>query len=66
MHRQQCNYHKAQKGFKDIVKIGLVQGDISGSTLILWSYENTFCAQRKQKYRLNSTILLPLMGQPKD
>ncbi len=30
--------------------------DISGSTLILWSYKNTFCAQRKQKQRLYSTI----------
>ncbi len=54
LHRPQQNYHvvqnyhklptfKAQKGSKDIVKI------ISGPTVILWSYENTFCAQRKQK-----------------
>ncbi len=25
------------------------QFDISGSTLILWSYENTFCSRRKLK-----------------
>ncbi len=32
--------------------------DIRGSTVILRSYENTFCTQRKQKYRLYSTICL--------
>ncbi len=37
---------KAKKGSKDIVKSLC---DICGSTLILQSYENTFCAQRKQK-----------------
>ncbi len=34
---------KAQKGSKDIVKSPCV---ISGSTVILWSYKNTFCVQR--------------------
>ncbi len=38
---------KAQKGSKDIVKI--VHVDISGSTLILRSYEKNFGAQKKQK-----------------
>ncbi len=33
--------------------------DISGSTVILWSYSNTFCcAKKKKKKRLYSTILL--------
>ncbi len=38
---------KAQKGSKDIVKI--VHVSISGLTLILWSFQNTLCVQRKQK-----------------
>ncbi len=36
---------KAQKGRKDIIKI--VHVTISVSILILWSYKNTFCMQRK-------------------
>ncbi len=38
---------KVQKCRKDIFKIILVTS--VGSTVILRSYENTFCAQRKQK-----------------
>ncbi len=39
---------KAQKGSQDIVK--MVHVSFSGSTLILWSYEDTFCAQNKKQY----------------
>ncbi len=36
---------------KNIVRTSLNSpGYISGSTVILWSYENTFCVQRKQEY----------------
>ncbi len=34
---------KPQKGSKDIVKI------VHVTTVVLQSYENTFCAQKKQK-----------------
>ncbi len=55
-HRQQWNYTiNVQKRSKRISKI---IHDIRGSTLILRSYENTFCTQRKQKGRLYSTIRL--------
>ncbi len=37
--------------------------DVSGSTVILWSYGNTFCSQRKNEW-LYSTILLLLIPSP--
>ncbi len=37
---------KAQKDSKDIIKIVHV---ISGSTVNVLNYKNTFCTQRKQK-----------------
>ncbi len=44
---------KAQKGSKDIVK------NINGSTVILWSYKNTFCAQKLN----NAQIMTLFMHQ---
>ncbi len=57
LHSQQRNYHvQGQKGSIDI-KI------LSGSTVILLSYENTFCAQRKQKYDfIQQFLLFPVSG----
>ncbi len=45
---------KAQKGSKNIVKMV----HVTGSTVMLWSNENTFCVQRIQKQRLYLAILL--------
>ncbi len=45
--RNATDMFKAQKGSKDIVKIATC--DISGSTVILWSYETTFCVRKENK-----------------
>ncbi len=47
LHRQQWNYH-----------IHIVTCDISGSTVMVWSYENAFCVQRNKNKDFIQQFLL--------
>ncbi len=63
LHRQQRNYHvQGPERYCSKVIVNIVHVTYSGSTIILWSYENTFLCAKKTKKQLYSTVLLFLVS----